>query len=72
MSTPHNDVVNQVPLFGMWVHPCFIFVLLLQDDISYGQVVLRTEGEDPLAKHPLPYTTVLPNLNVEVPKEEDL
>ena len=41
---PSQDVVQEVPVFGAWVSPCcFEPLLLLEQDVGDGELVLRTE-----------------------------
>lgn len=46
VTSPHNDIVYQVPVFGTRVHPrSLVFSLLLEDSVGYGQGMLRAESE---------------------------
>ncbi len=44
--TPHNDIINHVPVFRMRVHPQgLILCLLLEDGIGYGKIMLRAKSQ---------------------------
>ena len=43
ISLPDDNKVNQVPLFGYWVHPgCLVLVSLMKDGVGDAQHVLST------------------------------
>lgn len=42
-----NDIVNQMPMYGVWVHPgCFEFISLTEECVGNSEIVFSTLGQE--------------------------
>ena len=83
VTTPDNDVVNEVPVFGPWMHPrSLVHVTELEESVCDGKTQIRAEREQPeastihvantmMTNDSMPYVVISAYPGIEIAQQYD-